>query len=88
VETRGSRERGMKAMRWSYVESAWKMVSGSWKNYETIGYSNPNEKAYPLHSEEYRANKIIFLSKEELDRTEWLVDVGERLKDYDRFWTE
>jgi spermidine/putrescine transport system substrate-binding protein len=58
------------------------------KNYEAIGYSNPNEKAYPLHSEKYRANKMIFLSKEELDRTEWLVDVGERLKDYDRFWTE
>ena len=58
------------------------------KNYEAIGYSNPNEKAYPLHSKEYLQNKMIFLSKEELDRTEWLVDVGERLKDYDRFWTE
>jgi len=31
---------------------------------------------------------MIFFSKEELDRTEWLVDVGGRLKDYDRFWTE
>ena len=23
------------------------------KNYEAIGCSNPNEKAYPLHSEDY-----------------------------------
>lgn len=30
------------------------------KNYESIGYSNPNEQAYPLHSEDYRSNKIIF----------------------------
>ncbi|MFC5986314.1 spermidine/putrescine ABC transporter substrate-binding protein [Marinicrinis lubricantis] len=58
------------------------------KNYEYIGYSNPNEAAYPLHSEEYRANTMIFLSQEELDRTEWLLDVGETLTDYDRAWTE
>ena len=29
-----------------------------------------------------------FLTKEELDRTEWLVDVDDKLKDYDRYWTE
>ena len=54
------------------------------KNYESIGYSNP---AHPLHSKEYR-NHMIFLTKEELDRTEWLVDVDDKLKDYDRYWTE
>ncbi|HHB1655482.1 MULTISPECIES: spermidine/putrescine ABC transporter substrate-binding protein PotD [Bacillus cereus group] len=58
------------------------------KNYESIGYSNPNEKAHPLHSKEYRDNHMIFLTKEELDRTEWLVDVDDKLKDYDRYWTE
>ncbi|NGQ97432.1 spermidine/putrescine ABC transporter substrate-binding protein [Brevibacillus sp. SYP-B805] len=58
------------------------------KNYESIGYSNPNEKAYPLHSEEYRANKMIFLDKKDLDRTEWLTDVGDLLPEYDRYWTE
>nr|MBS9408012.1 spermidine/putrescine ABC transporter substrate-binding protein [Streptococcus oralis] len=50
--------------------------------------SNPNEKAHPLHSKEYRDNHMIFLTKEELDRTEWLVDVDDKLKDYDRYWTE
>lgn len=58
------------------------------KNYEWIGYSNPNEKAYPLHSEEYRANKMIFLDKEDMARAEWLVDVGDTLQEYDRYWTE
>lgn len=58
------------------------------KNYESIGYSNPNAKAYPLHSEEYKSNKMIFLPKADLDRTEWLVDVGETLQEYDRYWTE
>ncbi|WP_025026963.1 polyamine ABC transporter substrate-binding protein [Caldalkalibacillus mannanilyticus] len=58
------------------------------KNYESIMYSNPNEKAYPLHSAEYRNNHMIFLSPEELDRAEWIVEVGESLEEYDRFWTE
>jgi spermidine/putrescine transport system substrate-binding protein len=58
------------------------------KNYEFIGYSNPNEKAYPLHSEAYRSNKMIFLDKADIDRAEWLVDVGDTLQEYDRYWTE
>ncbi|KMZ39657.1 MULTISPECIES: spermidine/putrescine ABC transporter substrate-binding protein [Bacillales] len=58
------------------------------KNYESIGYSNPNEKAYPLHSEEYRANKMVFLDTADIARAEWLVDVGETLQQYDRYWTE
>ncbi|CAM4120096.1 spermidine/putrescine ABC transporter substrate-binding protein [Bacillus manliponensis] len=58
------------------------------KNYESIGYSNPNEKAHELHSEEYRNNRMIFLTQEELDRTEWLLDVDTKLKEYDRYWTE
>ncbi|WP_400162725.1 polyamine ABC transporter substrate-binding protein [Brevibacillus sp. TJ4] len=58
------------------------------ENYEWIGYSNPNEAAYELHSEEYRANKMIFLDPADIARAEWLVDVGETLQEYDRYWTE
>ncbi|ASJ55232.1 spermidine/putrescine ABC transporter substrate-binding protein [Brevibacillus formosus] len=58
------------------------------KNYESIGYSNPNEKAYSLHSEEYRSNKMVFLDTADIARAEWLVDVGETLQQYDRYWTE
>lgn len=58
------------------------------QNYEYIGYSNPNEKAIQYHSEEYRSNPMIFLTKEELERTEALSDVGEALQIYDRLWTE
>ncbi|WP_139491000.1 polyamine ABC transporter substrate-binding protein [Brevibacillus dissolubilis] len=58
------------------------------KNYEDIGYSNPNEKAYPLHTSEYRQNKMIFIEAHDLARTEWIEDVGEQLNLYDRYWTE
>lgn len=58
------------------------------KNYEAIGYSDPNTKATPFHSEAYNNDKMINLSPEELSRTEWLGDVGEKLDLYDRYWTE
>lgn len=58
------------------------------KNYESIGYSDPNTKAKPFHSEAYNNDKMINLSPEELSRTEWLGDVGEKLDLYDRYWTE
>lgn len=57
-------------------------------NYEWIGYSNPNAAAHPLHSAEYLENEMIFLPNSVLDVTEWLTDVGEALRDYDRAWTE
>jgi spermidine/putrescine transport system substrate-binding protein len=58
------------------------------KNYESIGYSNPNDKAKAYHSQEYLQNPMINLTDAELARTEWLVDVGNALTSYDKFWTE
>nr|WP_301553609.1 spermidine/putrescine ABC transporter substrate-binding protein [Desulfuribacillus alkaliarsenatis] len=58
------------------------------QNYEWIGYSNPNQAAHQYHSEEYLTNEMIFLPDSVLNVTEWLVDVGETLRDYDRYWTE
>ncbi|MNP02561.1 Spermidine/putrescine-binding periplasmic protein precursor [compost metagenome] len=58
------------------------------RNYESIGYSDPNTKAMEFHSEAYRSNTMINLSEDELSRTEWLSDVGEALQVYDRYWTE
>ncbi|MNE76500.1 Spermidine/putrescine-binding periplasmic protein precursor [compost metagenome] len=58
------------------------------KNYESIGYSDPNTAAQPFHSEEYNNDKMINLSQDELSRTEWLGDVSDKLQLYDRFWTE
>lgn len=58
------------------------------KNYESIGYSNPNAKAKSIHSKEYLANPMINLSEQELKRTEWLADVGDALTSYDKLWTE
>ncbi|MNU72634.1 Spermidine/putrescine-binding periplasmic protein precursor [compost metagenome] len=58
------------------------------KNYESIGYSDPNTKAMEFHSQEYRNDKMINLSEDEMKRTEWLKDVGDTLQVYDRYWTE
>ncbi|MNN74918.1 Spermidine/putrescine-binding periplasmic protein precursor [compost metagenome] len=58
------------------------------KNYESIGYSDPNTAAQSFHSEEYNNDKMINLSQDELSRTEWLGDVSDKLQLYDRFWTE
>ncbi|WP_052020353.1 polyamine ABC transporter substrate-binding protein [Paenibacillus pini] len=58
------------------------------KNYESIGYSDPNEKAMPFHSKEYQDNHMINLSEDEMKRTEWIKDLGSTLQTYDRYWTE
>ncbi|WP_028547096.1 ABC transporter substrate-binding protein [Paenibacillus taiwanensis] len=58
------------------------------KNYESIGYSDPNTAAKSFHSKEYNDNKMINLSEDELGRTEWLLDVGDKIQLYDRLWTE
>lgn len=58
------------------------------KNYESIGYSDPNTQAMQYHSEEYNNDKMINLSADELSRTEWLGDVSEMLQLYDRYWSE
>lgn len=58
------------------------------KNYETIGYSDPTTTSKSYHSEQYNNDKMINLSKDELSRTEWLGDVGDKLQLYDRLWTE
>ncbi|MGZ9586973.1 ABC transporter substrate-binding protein [Paenibacillus marinisediminis] len=58
------------------------------KNYEAIGYSNPVTEAKKYQSEKYNSNTMINLSEEELSRTEWLLDVGDKIQLYDRLWTE
>ncbi|TVX88042.1 ABC transporter substrate-binding protein [Paenibacillus agilis] len=57
-------------------------------NYEAIGYSNPIAAAKPHHSKEYNENPMINLTDEEMNRTEWLADVGDKIQLYDRLWTE
>jgi spermidine/putrescine transport system substrate-binding protein len=58
------------------------------KNYEAIGYADPNAKAYEFHSEEYRGNKIFQVSAAAAAESEWLTDVGDTLTLYDQYWTE
>lgn len=58
------------------------------QNFETIGYINPNEKAYEFHTEEYKSNPIFKISNEAISSSEWLLNVGETLNIYDKYWTE
>lgn len=58
------------------------------KNFESIGYIDPNEKAYEFHSKEYKENKIFKVSNDAVKNSEWLMDVGDMLMLYDRYWTE
>ncbi len=63
-------------------------IKVSVKNYEAIGYMNPNQKAYAQHSEEYKNNPIFKIATAAIDKSEWLVDVGNTLNTYDKYWTE
>lgn len=58
------------------------------KNYESIGYSDPNSKAIQYHSEAYKKNPFINVTPEEVNRTNWIKDVGEQTELYDKYWTE
>lgn len=58
------------------------------KNYESIGYTDPNTKAQQYHSEEYKKNPFINVTTEETNRTNWIKDVGDLTELYDKYWTE
>ena len=58
------------------------------QNYEYVEYMNPNTAAKEFHSKEYLENPMLNLSSEDLAKTEWLMDVGDKIKLYDQYWTE
>lgn len=58
------------------------------KNYEYIGYNDPNTKSAPYHSEEYKSDPMLRAAKEYISLGEWIEDLGETLPLYDRAWTE
>lgn len=58
------------------------------KNYEYIGYNDPNEKAKEFHTPEFNNDPMLKIGFENIDKGEWLIDIGEGLKLYDRYWTE
>lgn len=58
------------------------------KNYEYIGYNDPNTKSVPYHSEEYKSDPMLRAAKEYISLGEWIEDLGDTLPLYDRAWTE
>ncbi len=58
------------------------------KNYEYIGYNDPNTKAAELHSESFKNDPMLKSAVDGIASGEWLIDIGETLPIYDRYWTE
>ena len=58
------------------------------KNYEYIGYNDPNLAAIPFHSEEFKNDPILKTAKDYIGKSEWTDDVGDAIELYDRCWTE
>ncbi|MDZ4199324.1 MAG: spermidine/putrescine ABC transporter substrate-binding protein [Kiritimatiellia bacterium] len=56
------------------------------QNSDYIGYVCPNAAAYPLMSEDLRANPALFLAPEIRQRCEMIDDVGEAIRIYTRVW--
>ncbi len=58
------------------------------KNYEYIGYNDPNAKAESYHTEEYNNDPMLKAARDYITKGEWIEDIGEALTMYDRAWTE
>lgn len=55
---------------------------------DVFPYSNPNKEAIALMSEEQRANPASYPPEDRLKKAEWFVDLGPKLKEFDRVWKE
>lgn len=57
-------------------------------NTEYIGYSTPNEGALKLLDKEITENPVAYPSQDVLDKCETFIDLGDKIKLYDRAWIE
>lgn len=58
------------------------------KNFEHISLPNPNAAAIMLMSEKYTNDPMFRIGRESANRGEWLVDIGDGITVYDKYWTE
>lgn len=58
------------------------------KNYEYIGYNDPNEKAKEFHTKEYLDDPMLKTAVDKIKMGEWLADIGDAITMYDKYWTE
>lgn len=54
---------------------------------EQILYQCPNKASQPYLSEEYKANKALYIPADVLGKTEFIKDVGTAATTYDEIWT-
>ena len=58
------------------------------KNYEYIGYNDPNAAAMQYHTEEFKNDPMLKTARDYIGNSEWTDDVGDAIALYDRCWTE
>lgn len=58
------------------------------KNWEFMSCANPNDEALKYHSQAYLDDPMLKIGKESIPKGEWLVDIGDGITMYDRYWTE
>lgn len=51
-------------------------------------YGNPNVAAYPLIGEEIMKDKAVYPPEEEFNKGEYLKDVGDKIRAFDKIWSE
>ena len=53
---------------------------------EEIGYATPNKAAMALLDKDFRDNRMVFPSQDDLKHSEFQIDVGEATYAYERYW--
>ena len=53
---------------------------------EEIGYATPNKAAMALLDKDFRDNRMVFPSQDDLKHSEFQIDVGEATYVYERYW--
>jgi spermidine/putrescine transport system substrate-binding protein len=53
---------------------------------EEIGYATPNKAAMALLPKDFRDNRMVFPSQDDLKNSEFQIDVGEATYVYERYW--
>ena len=53
---------------------------------EEIGYASPNRAAVDTLDEAVRNNRTVYPTAEDLENSEYQIDVGEAITVYEKFW--
>lgn len=58
------------------------------KNFEYMNLPNPNAEGVKLMKDSYKQDIILQAGSQNSNLGEWLIDIGDKITLYDRYWTE